>query len=299
VSTETAWGAGRLGSARGPHRLLFGSMYEDAEIELAAFRGKARVFCIASAGDTSLRLADRHEVVACDINPVQLAYARRRAAGGPPETGDAERAMKVARAFMPLVGWRRAVLRAFLALSDVTEQMSFWKRHLDTRRFRAGVDLLMSPFILRLAYAPQLLSVLPSRFGAVLRSRLERGFARHRNASNPYARALLLGETCEPPPPVARSVSFIEADAASWLASSRPRYFDAFALSNILDGAEPAYRARLARAVRHAATDEAVLVLRSFAEPPESLSANHAERDRSMLWGIVDVRSVGTLQEAF
>jgi hypothetical protein len=298
VNTETAWRAGRLGSGRGPHRLLFGSMYEDAEIELAAFRGKNRVFAIASAGDTLLRLADRHEVVACDINPVQLAYARRRAAGGPPETGDAERAMQIARAFMPLVGWTRAVLRAFLALSDVTEQASFWKRHLDTRRFRAGADLLMSPFMLRLAYAPQLLTVLPPRFGAVLRRRLERGFARHRNAANPYARALLLGEHRECRP-VARRVSFIEADAASWLESSRPGHFDAFALSNIPDGATPAYRARLARAVRHAATDEAVFVLRSFAEPAEDLSTNHAEGDRSMLWGVVDVRSVGTLREAF
>ena len=90
----------------GPQRLLFGHMYEDAEIERAAFQGKGRVFCIASAGATALTLADQHEVVACDINPAQLAYAERRAAGGPPETGDAERAMSFARAFMPLVGWR-------------------------------------------------------------------------------------------------------------------------------------------------------------------------------------------------
>jgi hypothetical protein len=274
-------------------------MYEDAEIELEAFRGRNRVFCIASAGDTSLRLADRHEVVACDINPMQLAYARRRAAGEPLETGDAERVMTIARAFMPLVGWRRAVVRAFLALSDVAEQMAFWRTHLDTRRFRAGLDLLMSPFILRLAYTPQLLSTLPCRFGAVMRNRLERGFARHRNASNPYARTLLLGEITQPPRLSASSISFVEGDAASWLESSRPRQFDAFALSNILDGAKPAYRTRLARAVRHAATDEAVIVLRSFAEPAADLSTNQAARDRSMLWGVVDVRSVGTLREAF
>ena len=50
VKSESAWQAGRLGSMNGPHRLLFGQMYEDAEIERAAFQGKGRVFCIASAG---------------------------------------------------------------------------------------------------------------------------------------------------------------------------------------------------------------------------------------------------------
>ena len=55
---------------------------------------------------------------------------------------------------------------------------------------------------------------------------------------------------------------------------------------------------RLARAVRRAATDDAVIVLRSFAEPPQGLSTNRAECDRSMLWGVVDVRSVQTLPEA-
>ena len=62
--------------------------------------------------------------------------------------GDAERAMKVARAFMPLVGWRAERVRAFLALSDVTEQIRFWRTQLNTRRFRAGFDALMSPSIL-------------------------------------------------------------------------------------------------------------------------------------------------------
>lgn len=294
VNLETAWQSGRLSSSNGPHRLLFGNMYEDAEIERAAFQGAGRVFCIASAGTTAFRLADQHEVVACDINPAQLAYAERRARGGPSETGDAERAMNLARAFMPLVGWRAGVVRAFLALSDVAEQMAFWSEHLDTRRFRAGFDALMSPMILRTVYAPRFLSVLPERFGVVLRKRLERGFARHQNATNPYAWALLLGEYSNEPRQRSPNIRFVLADAASWLESCPGRFFDGFALSNILDGAEPAYRLRLSDAVRHAASEAAVVVLRSFAEPPLERSTNHAERDRSMLWGVVDIRSAQT-----
>jgi S-adenosylmethionine:diacylglycerol 3-amino-3-carboxypropyl transferase len=265
-------------------------MYEDAEIERTAFEGKRRVFCIASAGSTALRLADRHDVVACDINPVQLAYAERRARGGAAETGDAERVMRFARAFQALVGWRASVVRAFLALSNVSEQMAFWRAHLDTRRFRVAFDTLMSPVILRVAYAPRFISVLPRGFGAVLRKRMERGFARHPNATNPYARALLLGEGGDEPLPRAPNIRFVLADAASWLESCPARSFDGFSLSNILDGTEPAYGARLWQAVHHAASDNAVVVWRSFREPPAGDGRNHAERDRSLLWGVVEIR---------
>jgi hypothetical protein len=148
-------------------------------------------------------------------------------------------------------------------------------------------------------YAPQLLAALPPRFGAVLRKRLERGFARHGNASNPYARALLLGEMSLESWPATSNIGFVQADAAFWLESCPVRSFDAFSLSNILDGAEPTYRARLARAVRRAAADEAVVVSRSFAEPRVGMTGNRAADDRSLLWGVVDVRCVQTLQDAF
>jgi SAM-dependent methyltransferase len=248
------------------------------------------VFCIASAGDTALRLAEEHEVVACDINPEQLAYAEERAKGGGRRTGDAERAMDFVRVFMPLVGWERGVVEEFLALNDVSQQIEFWRERLDTRRFRAGFDALLSRPVLRMMYTPQLLNFLPPEFGAVMRARWERGFALHPNAVNPFARLLLLGESRDEPARAGAKVEFVLGDAATYLEGCAERSFDGFALSNILDGATAAYRLRLEAAVRRAASDEAVVVLRSFAEPASEAEADAAARERSMLWGSLQVR---------
>ncbi len=296
TAAGTAWAAGSLKA--GPQRLLFGKMYEDAEIERAAFapvRGQGRVFCIAAAGSTALQLAQEHEVLACDINPVQLAYAESRARGGPAQRGDAERAMNCARYLMPLAGWRRSVVREFLSLSNICDQTEYWGRHLNTRRFRMGFDALMSRAVLRGVYAPPFLAFLPAKFGAVLRARMERGFARYPNSLNPFARLLLLGEggDAPPQPPGTKAVhlQFVAGDAASVLEACAPGSFCGFALSNILDGAAPAYRIRLERAVQRAATKDAVAVLRSFAEAADERAANQAAEDRSLLWGQVNVGS--------
>ena len=292
VSLATQWQTGRLDAAGGSHRLLFGQMYEDVEIEREAFRNRERVFCIASAGCTAMGLSDRHDVVACDINPKQLAYAESRVRGAPARSGDAERGMAFGRTLLPFVGWCAGLVNDFLAFSDVTEQLAFWHAHLDTRRFRATFDALLSPAILQLVYAPQFLSFLPPKFGAVLRGRLERGFAQHANADNPYLRALFLGEAPNDHRSQQNSrIRFALGDAASYLESRSAGSFDAFSLSNILDGGDPSYRERLSQAVRHAAAEDAVAVLRSFGEPPPDLATNHAERDRAMLWGVVDIRS--------
>jgi S-adenosylmethionine:diacylglycerol 3-amino-3-carboxypropyl transferase len=254
------------------------------------------VFCIASAGCTAIQLAAQHQVLAIDINRNQLAYAADRIAGGPAIRGTAERVMAFARTFAPLVGWSRARRRGFLDLDDPAAQLERWRRQLDTRRFRAAFAMLFSVVALRAIYAPRFLAFLPPHLGAVMRARMERCFARHANRTNPYARALLVGELpVDIPPPSPGAIELVHGDAADWLERAPAGSFDGFTLSNILDGAPPPYRARLFAAVRRAAARDAIAVLRSFSEPAESLATNRAADDRAMLWGIVDVRPAATL----
>jgi S-adenosylmethionine:diacylglycerol 3-amino-3-carboxypropyl transferase len=292
----TIWERGRLDARVGPRQVLFGRMYEDPTVELEVFRPGSRIFCIASAGCTAMRLAPQHEVVAADINPVQLEYAARRIEGDPGFRGKAERVMDFMRFFAPVAGWWPSRVRAFVELEDPTEQMTYWKQTLDTWRFRAGLDALFSVTALRSVYAPRFLDFLPRRLGKVMRNRMERCFARHPNRTNPYARSLLLGELSdEQPPAEAGNIALVHADAATYLESQPAGSFEGFTLSNILDGADDAYRHRLFSAVARAAAPGAITVLRSFGDADAESRANCAADDRSMLWGTVLVRPVEAL----
>ena len=235
-------------------------------------------------------------MVAVDINPVQLAYARRRFAGDIGFSGAAERLMAFARAGGPLVGWERSRLHAFLELDDPGPQLVYWRRHLNNWRFRSAFDCLLSVTALGAVYARPFLEFLPRRLGVIMRHRMERCIARHPNRSNPYARALLLGELgVEPAPAGAEAIRLVHADAAAYLEGEPAMSFDGFTLSNVLDGADRFYRRRLFAAVKRAARPGAMTVLRSFAEPPNALESNHAAEDRAMLWGLVDVKSAADL----
>ena len=282
------------GCFAGDPLLPFGRMYEDPAIELEAFAPHCRVFCIASAGCTARALAAAgHDVVAVDIHPRQLAYARYRAAGGAPRPGRADGLISRVRGWLGLIGWPQRRRRAFLELADPAEQVAFWDRYLDTRRWRMAVDALLAPVLLRLFYSGPFVDWLPPGFGGLIRSRLRRCWATHPNRGNPYVCSLLLhDQRCEPGPP-ARAIQFVCADAAGYLESCPPAGFDGFSLSNIGDGVSPAYLRRLRAAVRHAAAPKAIVVSRSFAEPLFPTPTNHAARDRCPLWGTVDVRRAG------
>jgi S-adenosylmethionine:diacylglycerol 3-amino-3-carboxypropyl transferase len=270
-------------------------MYEDPAIELEAFPPRNRVFCIASAGCTARALsAAGHHVTAVDINARQLQYAQARAAGAPLCEGAAERMLRRGRALLPLLGWSKSRRREFLLLHNPAEQVHYWRQTLNSLPWRWAVDSLLSRSMLGLIYASPFLSPIPRNFGAQIRARLQRGWANHSNLSNPYAWRLLLGENPDIGESPGHAIRFECADAATYLESSAVASFDAFSLSNITDGASPSYIERLHGALKNAAAPGAVVVTRSFAEPA-SVEDNCAARDRSLLWGSVQVQRIGDL----
>ena len=86
------------------------------------------------------------------------AAHRRRADGARNRrTRDARGARAVAA--RRLERGRRCALSS--TSTNPKRSVDFWKAHLDTRRFRAGLDALMSVTALRAVYAPRLLASLP------------------------------------------------------------------------------------------------------------------------------------------
>jgi S-adenosylmethionine:diacylglycerol 3-amino-3-carboxypropyl transferase len=292
MNAETMWGRSS--------RVLFGQMYEDVEIERQAFPPGSRVFTIASAGDSAITLSARHEVTAVDINAAQLTYARERAAGAPARWGVAERFMHLGRRCMAVAGWRQSRLEQFVQMSDCEQQLAFWRKYLDGPLFRAlfGASVAGALFALRLI-APRRAVLPPRQMPRWLRARLQRGFARFPNRSNPYAQRLIAGRFTQAAMRASQPICFIHADAAEFLEQSTAGSFQAFSLSNIVDGVTTEYRHRLWAAVRHAAAPDALVVLRSFRESGDNRMSERAAQDRSLLWGSVYAGPVRSIPPCF
>jgi S-adenosylmethionine:diacylglycerol 3-amino-3-carboxypropyl transferase len=285
----TPWAEGRLGR-RGRPALLFGTMFEDAAVEIAAFTERERVLAVASAGDVALALAAAgHRVTAVDVNPAQIAYVGERLWGGPRRVGQADRLLALGRRVLAPAGWGRARLARLSVLDERHEQVAEWRR-LTTGASGAALRALLAPAALRLGYRRPF-AALAGPLGRALPARIERGLARHPNRSNPFARLLFTGQA---PAPVdldgaaARAVTLAVDDVAAHLEAAPAGSYDAFALSNVLDGAPGGYRARLLAAVRRAAAPGAVVVLRTLLPargPRSAADAAAAERDRALIWG--------------
>jgi Protein of unknown function (DUF3419) len=271
-------------------------MHEDWAIEARVLPPASRVLCIASAGCTALALAARgHETHAVDVNPAQVAYVRSRMLGEPVRDGAAERLLAAGRRLARLAGLSTAVIARFLAMDDPVEQEAAWRERVAGRRLRFAASAALSRPALCAVYARDLVRSLPAGFGRVVLERVRRGVGRHPNRSNPYLHRLLAGAACEDPLDPSPPQLWLEVtDVLRHLRRCPPAAFDGFALSNVLDGADPRYGHAVAAEVRRTARPGAVVVLRTFAEPSGPAAARWAAEDRSMLWGGVVVESAAT-----
>ncbi len=268
---DTGW------RVRGKPRLLFGRMFEDPEIELAAFRPASRIFAIASGGDMAITLANAgHHVVAADLNPAQIEYVGERLRGAAPRPGRIDGALRNGLLF----AGKRQERERFCAMTDPEEQVRYWREHLESPLLRFLMRLATSRFLLRRTYSDQVIDSIPPRFDLEVLARLRRGFGTYPNAENPFVRGYLLGDL-SPVRFTGGSLELVTSGAAEYLETVPAKSFDGFTLSNIFDGAGPDYSNRLLRAVKNAAVPSATTAIRRF--------AGHNGLERSLIWGAVEI----------
>jgi S-adenosylmethionine:diacylglycerol 3-amino-3-carboxypropyl transferase len=271
-------------------------MYEDPAVELGTFAPGGRVFCIASAGCTAFALSARGDhVTAVDLNRTQIEYVRSRIEGRGVRSGAVDLAFGAGRRLLPLAGLTPRALRDLLELDDPRRQSALWRERFDTPLFRTLLRAALSRRALELSPVRRFLAVLPPRFGDVIRTRLARGIARHPNRANPFLWRIFLGR--QPPgfaDPVPRAtIVLAHAEAVEYLEGQPARSFDGYSLSNIGDGADARFMARLREAIARTARPDARYVLRSFAAPRDDVEDQRARNDRSHLWGRIVIARAG------
>ncbi len=292
--SDTPWRTGRLARGRGAPRVLFGWSYEDERVELDAFGPPdptSRVCVIAASGETAAACAAAgHRVVAVDLNPVQLAYARARVDDSAPAvTGTAERGMAAGRSALALVspGWRRDRVQAALSRS-ADEVGAYWRGALDRRPLRLLLGAALRPGaavagLLR----PEFADFVPDRFDLALRERIGAGLARY-GGGRRFAWRLLAGRE-QPgwfPPAPATPIDWRPADVVAFLEGEPAGSFAGVSLSNVTDGAPTEFADRLRAAARRAVRPGGAVVSRSFATGPVDAA------DAALLWGTVRVERV-------
>jgi len=289
-AAETPWAGGHFDRRRGAPRLLFGRTFEDPAIEQSLFPSSGTVLCIASAGDTARALAGPgRRVIAVDVNPTQIHEVRRRLAGHAPRPGSADRLLGVGRAALRPAGWTPERLRELCALDDGDAQVQQWSGLVSTP-VRLLVRSLLSRRVLRLAYGPSFATLTPPRFGDVVLDRMGSRIGLVPSRENPWLSLVLTGQWPRPEPWVDPAhIDLRTGDVATILEALEPGSLDGISLSNVLDGPGPAYAERLLSAAHTAARAGAPIVLRTFLDPEDAAGDRLAARDRSLLWGAIDV----------
>jgi S-adenosylmethionine:diacylglycerol 3-amino-3-carboxypropyl transferase len=280
-------------SLRFRSKLLFGRMFEDWTLESSLFSPGGKVFCIASAGCTTLELAARgHLVDSVDINPAQARYIKERLSGAPYRDGVVDHHLRKARRFLSWIGLGGKKLETFLLMRDPAEQIHFWKTRLISNVHSRLLDIALSRLVLRFFQYEKSHRSLRAQFSRNIRQRLERSFSIHPNRTNIFAWRLLMDREA-PEQPAKVPITIVPSvrcdEAVHFLETCSPDYYDGFSLSNILAGAGEDYSKRLWNAVHRAARPGAVIVLRSFHEPRNDSESFWASQDRAMLWGRIIV----------
>ena len=200
------------------------------------------------------------------------------------ERGRIDRRFDQMRQIAPALGWTRATLERFCDLDETDEQLEFWRRRRHPPAAARACGRLQPK-----AASAHLRPAVRRRPPCSIRSHPPPQ-ARARIRSSPERRKpVRIGAAARPHEDTTPAPLAVEsADAIDFLEACAPGSFDGITLSNILDGADRDYSARLFDAVRRAAAPGAVMIAR-LPRAHRRRRARWAARDQALFWGSIRV----------